>query len=42
MNNLFYDFDENIIYTAGCNLVITNPREQDMLENDLDSDDEDH
>lgn len=26
LNNLFYDFDENIVYLAGCNLVITNPR----------------
>ena len=22
-NNLFYDYDERIVYIAGCNLVIT-------------------
>lgn len=22
-NNLFYDFDERLIYIAGCNLIIT-------------------
>jgi hypothetical protein len=27
LNNLFYDFNENIIYIDGCNLIITNPRE---------------
>ena len=24
LNNLFYDYDENILYLAGCNLVICN------------------
>ena len=36
LNNLFYDYDENIIYLAGCNLVITNPREEEILTGDND------
>jgi hypothetical protein len=36
LNNLFYDYDENIIYLAGCNLVITNPREEEIKTNDDD------
>lgn len=28
-NNLFYDYDERLIYIAGCNLIITTLEEDD-------------
>lgn len=28
-NNLFYDYDERLIYIAGCNLVITTLEDED-------------
>jgi hypothetical protein len=28
-NNLFYDYDERLIYVAGCNLVITTLEEEE-------------
>lgn len=34
LNNLFYDYNENIIYLAGCNLVITNPRVEEFEDNE--------
>ena len=27
-NNLYYDYDERIIYTSGCNLIISSIKEE--------------
>ena len=37
LNNLFYDFNENIIYIDGCNLVVTNPRTEEFPEDPVQS-----
>lgn len=29
-----YDIEEKIMYIAGSNLVITNPRKEDLIDND--------
>jgi len=31
LNNLFYDYEENIIYLAGSNLIIFNAEENDEI-----------
>lgn len=38
-----YDHEEKIVYIAGSNLIITNPRKEELIENneDLESDDDD-
>lgn len=41
-SNLFYDFDERLVYISGCNLVLHYIREETGDENkDLDEDDDD-
>ncbi len=35
LNNLFYDYDEKILYLGGCNLIITNPREEEALKEEI-------
>ncbi len=39
--NLFYDYNEKILYLAGCNLVIANPKVLEQEENEIYSDDDD-
>lgn len=40
LNNLLYDYDENVIYLAGCNLVIAKLPVLDDDEEDFDEEDE--